>query len=146
MVRHPAALIVSGAVGIGCALGFYVLHHPGAALTLLALATFAALLAIGVRSLGHRKLTQNLIDRSHPARVAGVSVRTGDLGDAAFVAGLGRPTIFCDRDLPEQLSHRELRAVILHECSHRQAADPARLLLIEAIAPAARFLPFGRQW
>ncbi len=102
---------------------------------------------VGVRAaVRHARVVRQLSDRCEPAELAGTPVRTGPLGDAAFVAGLCRPTIYCDRDLPERLTPRQLDAVLLHEQAHQRSWDPARLLLVGLVAPALRLLPVGRQW
>lgn len=36
--------------------------------------------------------------------------------------------------------------MLLHERAHQRALDPARLLLVELVAPLLRRLPIGRQW
>ena len=130
----------------GSAVCLYVLHHPVAAAAAVTTATFAILVAAAIRSVRHRKLSRGLLSLSAPESFSGIGVRTGDFDDAAFVAGLRRPTIFCDRALPRQLAIGELRAVLLHERAHQRAGDPARLLLLEVVAPIAQWLPFGRQW
>lgn len=74
--------------------------------------------------------------RSAPTAVAGHSVHLGAFQGQVFVAGLLRPTIFCDRGLPARLGANELRAVLLHERGHQQARDPLRLAVLGVIAPA----------
>lgn len=74
--------------------------------------------------------------RSAPTAVAGHSVHLGEFEEQVFVAGLLRPTIFCDRGLPARLGTDELRAVLLHERGHQQARDPLRLAILGVIAPA----------
>ncbi len=101
---------------------------------------------LAVRAHHHRRVVRALHAVSVPDELAGTAVRTGELGDAAFVAGLSRPTIYCDRRLPEQLTAAQLRAVLLHERAHQRALDPARLLLVELVAPLLRRWAWGRQW
>ncbi|MEX1162748.1 MAG: hypothetical protein WEB03_04135, partial [Nitriliruptor sp.] len=128
------------------AFAVFSLHHVeivGIALAAVSAVVVAAAVAHASR---HRRLVRGLWSLSAPARLAGMPVRTGDLGDAAFVAGLDRPTIFCDRQLPDVLSTAELEAVLLHEHAHQRAWDPARLLALELIAPVVARMPFGRQW
>lgn len=134
-----------GAVAF-CTFGVFSLHHAAAVgRTLTAVLTVVASAAV-VRAVRHRRLVYGLRSLSVPDRLVGIPVRTGDLGDAAFVAGLSRPTIFCDRQLPDQLSPSELEAVLLHERAHQRSWDPTRLLLIELAAPIVRRMPFGSQW
>lgn len=136
------------AVGLGtfCALGFAVGHHlPGVGT---AVAIGAALLAVllAVAALRHVLLVRGLRRCSVPAELAGTRVRVGRLGDAAFVAGLQRPVIYCDERLPQELTAGELQAVLLHERAHQRAFDPARLLVLGLLAPIARPFAVGRQW
>lgn len=139
-----------GSFGAGsavfCVLGSLSGHHLSATGALLALLLAGTLVALTWRALRHRRLVRGLRALSEPRELAGLRVRTGDLGDAAFVAGLGRPTIFCDRRLPDQLSPDQLRAVLLHERAHQRALDPARLLLVDLVAPLLRRVPIGRRW
>ena len=116
---------------------------PGVLLAVLAAGsvTFAV-----IRAARHGRLVSRLHQRSAPTRVAGVLVHAGEVGGPAFVAGLRHPTIFCDRDLPAQLSAGELRAVMLHERAHQETRDPARLLLLGLVSPLLHLLPSGRQW
>lgn len=143
--RWVAAAFAFG-LGVFCAVGIVVGHHvPGIGA---ALAVVAAVLVIVVTAavLRHRALVRGLQRRSTPTQLSGILVRAGTLGDAAFVAGLGRPTIYCDVRLPQQLDEAELRAVLLHERAHQRALDPARLLVLGLAAPLARRFAWGRQW
>jgi beta-lactamase regulating signal transducer with metallopeptidase domain len=133
-------------LGVSCALGFVAAHHVaavGVGLTALVAAGGVLLLVAVLR---HRALVRGLHDLTDPGELDGTHVRLGDLGDAAFVAGLRRPTIFCDRHLPARLTGRQLRAVMLHERAHQRSRDPARMLALGVVAPAVRRLPGGRQW
>ena len=139
---------VAFAVGLGafCALGFVLGHHlPGVGT---AVTIGAALLALlfAVAALRHVALVRGLRRCSVPVELAGTPVRVGRLGDAAFVAGLRRPAIYCDEQLPQELTSGELRAVLLHEQAHQRAFDPARLLVLGLLAPMARPFAVGRQW
>lgn len=129
-----------------CVVGLATGHHLSVAGLLVALLAAGALVAFALRVVRHRRFVAALRVRSEPTTFAGLLVRAGDLGDAAFVAGLGRPTIFCDRRLPEQLTPAQLRAVLLHERAHQHALDPVRLLLVGLIAPVLRRVPLGRRW
>lgn len=53
------------------------------------------------------------------------SLRTSD--GLAHVRGLFRPSVVIDDSFREQLTHDELRAVILHEEAHARHFDPARI-------------------
>lgn len=136
------------AVGLGvfCALGFVIGHHLHGVGT--AVAIGAALLAVllAVAALRHVALVRGLRRCSVPAELSGTPVRVGRLGDAAFVAGLQRPAIYCDERLPQQLTAGELQAVLLHEQAHQRAFDPARLLVLGLLAPIARPFATGQQW
>jgi hypothetical protein len=140
--------IIAFLLGVGgfCALEVVSGHHVALIGGLLAFAFVAFGVATSFRASRHRRLVRGLWSASSPTLLAGMSVRTGDISDAAFVAGLGRPTIFCDRHLPEHLSASQLEAVLLHERAHQRAWDPARLLLVEIAAPALGLAPVGRAW
>jgi hypothetical protein len=143
--RWAAAAFAFG-LGAFCAVGFVFGHHlPGVGV---ALGLVAAVLSVAVTgaALRHRGLVRGLRRCSAPTELSGIPVRMGTLGDAVFVAGLGRPTIYCDRRLPQQLTEAELRAVLLHERAHQRALDPARLLALGLVAPFARRFASGRQW
>lgn len=133
-------------VGAFCAVGVVVGHHfPGVGV---ALGVAAAVLAVAVTVavLRHGALVRGLRRCSAPTQLSGMPVRLGSLDDSAFVAGLGRPTIYCDARLPQQLTEDELRAVLLHERAHQRALDPARLLMLGLVTPFARRFALGRQW
>ena len=129
-----------------CAFGVLSSHHLGAVGIMLAVLLAVLVTAAAVRALRHWHLVRSLWSVTVPDRLLGMAVRTGDVGDAAFVAGLRRPTIYCQRQLPDRLATGELEAVLLHERAHQRAWDPARLLLLDLTAPLMRGLPFGTQW
>lgn len=140
--------VAAFAFGLGafCAVGAVVGHHlPGVGIAL-GVAVAALALAVAVAALRHVALVWCLRRCSAPTELSGMPVRIGELGDAAFVAGLGRPTIYCDARLPQELTDDELRAVLLHERAHQRALDPARLLVLGLVAPFARRFASGRQW
>lgn len=143
--RWPAAVFAFG-LGAFCAVGAIVGHHvPGAGIALgIIAAVITAMITVAV--LRHAALVRGLRQCSAPTELAGMAVRMGAIGDAAFVAGLGRPTIYCDARLPQALTDNELRAVLLHERAHQRALDPARLLVLGLVAPFARRSASGRQW
>ena len=143
--RWAAAAFASG-LGAFCAVGVIVGHHlPGVGVAL-GVAAAVIVFAVTIAALRHVALVRSLRRCSAPAELSGMPVRMGALGDAVFVAGLGRPTIYCDARLPQELTEDELRAVLLHERAHQRALDPARLLVLGLVAPLARPFESGRQW
>lgn len=139
---------VAFAVGLGvfCGLGFSLGHHfPGVGTAVaIAVVLFAVLAAVA--TVRHLALVRGLQRCSVPAVLSGIPVRLGRIGDAAFVAGLHRPAIYCDARLPQELTPGELRAVLLHEQAHQRSFDPVRLLVLDLLAPVARPFAAGRQW
>lgn len=143
--RWAAAVFVFG-LGVFCAVGLMIGYHvPGVGIALGIVAAVISVM-IMVAVLRHVALVRGLRQCSAPTELSGMMVRMGALGDAAFVAGLGRPTIYCDARLPQELTDDELRAVLLHERAHQRALDPARLLVLGLVAPFARRFASGRQW
>jgi Zn-dependent protease with chaperone function len=142
--RWAVVTLVAG-LTVFCTIGLLV-GHPmatvGVGLAGLALTVGAA---GAVQVARHRQLVRGLRSLSVPSRLAGLPVRTGDFG-GVFVAGLIRPTVFADRGLPDQLRPGELRAVLLHEQAHQRARDPARLLVLDLVAPVLRRWSWGHQW
>lgn len=139
---------VGFAVGLGafCALGFVLGHQLPGVGTAVTIGAALLVLLLTVAALRHVALVRDLRRCSVPAELSGTPVRVGRLGDAAFVAGLTRPAIYCDERLPQELTSGELRAVLLHEQAHQRAFDPARLLVLGLLAPMARPFAVGRQW
>ncbi len=129
-----------------CALGFAIGLPVDGIAAVLALIVVVGLVVVGRAVVRHARLVRRLYATSEPARFDATGVRSADLGGGIFVAGLRRPTIFCDRRLPERLTPEQLRAVLLHERAHQRARDPARLLLLGLAAPVLERLPTGRQW
>lgn len=140
--------LASFAVGlvVFCAVGLLSGHHLATAGALVAALVAVVVTMVAVRARRHRLLVRALHAASVPGELAGTPVRTGALGDAAFVAGLSRPTIYCDNGLPDRLTPAQLGAVLLHEHAHQRSLDPARLLLVELVAPVMRRSRAGRQW
>lgn len=136
------------AVGLGafCAFGFVLGHHLPGVGTAVTIGAGLLLVLFAVAALRHVALVRGLRRCSVPTELSGTPVRVGRLGDAVFVAGLKRPTIYCDEQLPQELTSGELRAVLLHEQAHQRAFDPARLLALGLLAPLARRFAVGRQW
>lgn len=143
--RWAAAVFAFG-LGSFCALGVVIGHHfPGVGVAL-GVAGAVIAVAVAIAALRHVALVRGLRRCSVPTELSGMAVRVGSLGGSAFVAGLGRPTIYCDVRLPQGLNEDELRAVLLHERAHQRAFDPARLLALGLLAPFARRFESGRQW
>lgn len=94
----------------------------------------------------HSAVARRLRDRSAVEQVAGTELRVGQVGGAAFVAGLLRPDIFCDRNLIDELDEAELQAVTLHERAHQLARDPLRTAAVASVAPLLRRFERGRAW
>jgi hypothetical protein len=146
MRDRPAA--VGGVIGLVsfCAYGFVSGHHLQTTAAVLGVIAGIAAAAGSAPAIRHHRLARALRRISEPTTLTGVRARTGALRGSALVAGLVRPTIYCDRRLPELLSERQLHAVMLHEQAHQRARDPVRLLLVELVAPVARRSASGRQW
>lgn len=142
------ATVASFLIGLGtfCAASLASGHHLGAVRVLVATVAAATITVVLAQAHRHWRLVRALQAVSRPGELAGMHVRTGELGDAVFVAGLSRPTIYCDHRLPEQLTAAQLRAVLLHERAHQRSLDPARILLVELVAPVLRRSRSGRQW
>jgi hypothetical protein len=64
---------------------------------------------------------------------------------AAFCGGLLRPRIFLSTATVNDLSAKQLTAVVTHEAHHRRRRDPLRLYLSRVIADALFFLPALRR-
>jgi Zn-dependent protease with chaperone function len=107
-----------------------------------------AVLAAGFawRGYRHQRLTGGLRARARPASLAGIAVHELDEADAAFVAGLLEPQIFCSPELTTSLASDELRAVLLHERHHQLDRAPAKLVLLETLAPLVGRLRGGADW
>lgn len=94
----------------------------------------------------HRRLFDHLRRVSSHGELQGHDVWFAPGIAVAFVAGLRRPAIFCDPELPDRLNSDEIRAVILHEHHHQLHLAPLRLVLIEALAPFAGRMSAGAAW
>lgn len=135
-------------VGVGslCVIGATAGHPVGVVGTLLATAAIVGLVLLAWVAVRHWWLVRALQQVSEPGELAGTAVRVGPLGDAAFVAGLRHPAIYCDERLVACLTPSQLDAVLLHERAHQRAMDPARLAVLGVLAPVVRRIPSGRQW
>lgn len=127
-----------------CALGG-VLAISDARATMMFVAAAVAGLAtlLAYHAVRDARLTRALRARTVRGEAAGVPVRFGTLYQAAFVAGLRRPEIFCDTQLEQELTRGELQAVALHERGHQLAKDPLRLALVAVVTPLMRLIPHG---
>lgn len=88
-------------------------------------------------------LLQSLI---HSLGLEGQVVLISHRQPIVFCFGFWRPRICLSSGLLDLLSPAELKAVLLHEDSHRQNRDPLRILLLEVIRTTFLFLPILREW
>lgn len=80
------------------------------------------------------------------AGVAPAFVRTlGAVSIPAFTAGLLRPRIYVEADLPDRLTREELAAVLTHESVHRTRRDPLRLTAFRFLATLLFWIPALRR-
>lgn len=121
-------------------------HHAEFVRTVLAVAIGTVLAAVLTATSRHAHAARHLRRHSHPTKLAGVSARVGTFAQGAFVAGILRPTIYCDRELAARLPEEQIRAVMLHELAHQQARDPLRLVLLDVAGPILRPFRTGRSW
>lgn len=143
--RHWPTLLT--AATIVCASGIVVgtpLAAPAAVTTAVVVVAAATTFVIG--AVRHARLAGRLRAGSAAGQVANVRVRLGKHDRSAFVAGLSRPEIFCDRALLDDLTTDELHAVVLHERAHQLARDPLRMVAAATIAPLMSHLAVGRDW
>ena len=103
-------------------------------------------LAVSREAWRHQRLAESIARLGRPATIDGKSVTLVPGLDAAFVAGLRQPRIFCAEDLGSRLDPDELRAVILHEHHHQIEHGPARLVLIGTLTPVLGRFGAGRAW
>lgn len=135
------------AATVTCGAGVVIGTTVGAVLAVVAgLLTAVGTLAFLRVGAAHGWLTRQLRARSTQTEVAGTRLRLGTVGGSVFVAGLSRPTIFCDRQLLNDLDDDEISAVTLHERAHQRARDPLRSATVAVIAPLLLRLDRGRAW
>jgi beta-lactamase regulating signal transducer with metallopeptidase domain len=149
--RPAVTSVLSATAVVGmCMIMSPIAGHPaGWLVSILAalVAGLAGLLAsVAWRAYRHNQLSLRLGAAARPASVAQVEVREVAGLESAFVAGLLRPQIYCSPLLAAKLRPEELRAVILHERYHQLDRAPARMVLLQAIAPALRPFQAGRAW
>lgn len=148
MARRPARKLISALVtsllGMGCVAGVWLATPLLRLFVLLAAAWLGTLFV--VQALRHLRLARALAAGSVPGTQAGVELRWRPFRLGAAVAGLHRPTIYCDPELRRALIPSELRAVVLHERHHQLRRDPLRLLVLTVLDPVLKSLPEGRAW
>lgn len=141
---HRCATAVLATGFVACAAGV-VWRWPVAAAAI-AGALVVLLAVFAVRAWQHARVFSALGHGSQPGCVAGVALRWRSFAAWAAVAGLARPTVFCDPAVRTELNRDELRAVVLHERHHQLCRDPLRLVALAAVAPLAAAVPGGRRW
>lgn len=140
----PAGIVAATAT---CAAGAVVGTALGAAIAVVAAAMAALATAVFLRiCVTHGWLTRELRARSTETEVAGTRLRLGPIGGSVFVAGLARPSIFCDETLLADLDDEEIGAVTLHERAHQLARDPLRTTAVAVVAPLLSRFDRGRAW
>ena len=117
---------------------------PIGVVLLLGVATLGA--SIVQRAYHQHRLAGRLLALAKPVTVADISVQALAGMDAALVAGLRHPQIFCSSELASILGPDELRAVMLHEQYHQLDRAPARLVVLEAMAPVLNLFDAGAAW
>ena len=154
MTRGPGPAMVSlvaaaTAVAV-CMLVTPVPGHPAGWLLPAGLALVVGAVAfsarIGWHAYRHHRLSQRLLAISRPAVAGEIEIQELAGSPGAFVAGLWRPNIFCSPQLGGELQPDELRAVLLHERYHQLDRAPAKLVALEALAPAVGMARSGRAW
>ena len=145
-----ASIVAVSAVGV-CMWVSPIPGHPSGWLppaTVALLIVIAALLAgiVAWKGYRHHQLSSQLRGMAHPASICDIGVQELPGVDGAFVAGLRRPQIFWSPELNARLDANELRAVVLHERYHQLDRAPAKLVLLEAVAPALSLFRGGEDW
>ena len=150
--RGPAMVsLVAAATAVGlCMVVAPVAGHPAGWLlpaglaVVVGVAVFSA--NIGWHAYRHHRLSQRLRAISRLGVIGEIEIRELAGSPGAFVAGLWRPHIFCSPQLSCDLRPDELRAVLLHERYHQLDRAPAKLVALEALAPALGLARSGRAW
>lgn len=151
--RHGIAIAsivtATGVVGL-CMLVAPVAAHPAGWLLPAAAAAGVAVAfltgTIARTAYRHHRLSERLRAVARPAIVGEVDVQQLPGAAGAFVAGLRRPQIFCSPELGGLLQPDELQAVLLHERYHQLDRAPAKLVVLEAVAPVMSMARAGRAW
>lgn len=131
--RRSALLVAAAAVGCFAASaateGDPLLLVEATGVVLVAAWAVIALVQIGRSAALAHKLRGAAARRS----IAGVQCCLIPGGSPrAFVAGVGRPTVFVTTGTVEVLTADELRAVVLHEAHHARTYAPVRAALVNA--------------
>ena len=143
--RCLAAALVT--VALGCAVGPGLGARTEHVLLLTWLFVGPSLLVMGGMATDRdRRVTRQLLDATVPVELGGINVRVGETGHGAFVQGLFRPRIYCDRAVLARFDAQEVRAIVLHEQAHQRAHDPLRLALLDAVDPVVTRSRAGRRW
>jgi Zn-dependent protease with chaperone function len=146
-----AAALASGTAIIAC---LVVMpdpwHLPGpfgsAATGVIVAGALTLAIVVAARTYLHHRLSRRLLRLSRPTTVGRTAVRELSGIEGAFVAGIVRPQIFCSSRLHASLSAAELRGVLLHEQYHQLDRAPAKLVVLDAVAPLLRRFRGGRAW
>lgn len=150
MIRHGVTFAAAAVAVVLCMLLTPIPGHVAFVVTPLVVVSITSLAALSAgvawRGYRHQRLTARLHSWAHPTTLADIPVQQLPGADAAFVAGLRRPQIFCSPELPASLAPDELRAVLLHERYHQLDRAPAKLLLLETLAPVVTRVSAGRAW
>ena len=150
--RHTVAV---GAVGatLSIVLCMAILPQPGhpppfqlPLVMAVAVVGGAIFVVVGWHARRHSRLATELVHRSRAVDLDGQLVYELDGLEAAVVAGLRHPRIFCASDLRTRLAPDELRAVLLHERFHQLDYAPAKLVVLQALAPLLHSFEAGRAW
>lgn len=136
-VMAATAVVVLVVAGCGTVVGLHVETVVWA--TGLGMLLVVAVVA-GWLGLRHVRLARQLHRASRPTEFLGVSIQAVR-GLPPVVAGLLRPRIYACEELLATLPPGQSRAVVLHERSHLDHRDPARLVALEAVRRCLGWIP-----
>ncbi|MCL4417007.1 MAG: M48 family metalloprotease, partial [Actinobacteria bacterium] len=99
-----------------------------------------------------QKMSKNFVDTPAKLKNIVISLSLGEKVDVvndkslfSFCAGIFFPRIIITTSLVENLSEKELEAVLLHEKAHLKARDPLKILLGKTISTIFFFLPIFKE-